>query len=77
MFYPRFLKPPAAPAEPLSTAETQVLRLLCQGLGNQEIGDILGIKLSTVKTHVSHIFQKLGAKNRAEVKIAAEKLRLV
>lgn len=77
VFYPRFLKPPAAPAEPLSTAETQVLRLLCQGLGNQEIGDILGIKLSTVKTHVSHIFQKLGAKNRAEVKIAAEKLRLV
>ena len=75
--YPRFLKQEAQPVEPLSAAETQVLKLLCQNLSNQEIGEILGIKLPTVKTHVSRILQKLGVKRRSEAKAAAEKLRLL
>lgn len=75
--YPRFLKPQAQPIEPLSAAETQVLKLLCENLSNQEIGEILGIKLPTVKTHVSRILQKLGVSRRSEVKAAAEKLRLI
>lgn len=75
--YPRFLKPQAQPMEPLSAAETQVLKLLCQNLSNQEIGEILGIKLPTVKTHVSRILQKLGVKRRSEASAAAEKLRLI
>ena len=75
--YPRFLKPQAQPIEPLSAAETQVLKLLCENLSNQEIGEILGIKLPTVKTHVSRILQKLGVSRRSEAKDAAEKLRLI
>jgi LuxR family maltose regulon positive regulatory protein len=75
--YPRFLKPQAQPIEPLSAAETQVLKLLCENLSNQEIGEILGIKLPTVKTHVSRILQKLGVSRRSEAKAAAEKLRLI
>ncbi|MPM11420.1 hypothetical protein SDC9_57764 [bioreactor metagenome] len=75
--YPRFLKPPAQPIEPLSAAETQVLKLLCENLSNQEIGEILGIKLPTVKTHVSRILQKLGVSRRSEAKDAAQKLRLI
>lgn len=75
--YPRFLKPQAQPIEPLSAAETQVLKLLCENLSNQEIGEILGIKLPTVKTHVSRILQKLGVNRRSEAKAAAEKLRLI
>ncbi len=75
--YPRFLKPQVQAMEPLSTAETQVLKLLCQNLSNQEIGEILGTKLPTVKTHVSRILQKLGVKRRIEAKAAAEKLCLL
>ncbi|MET0017036.1 LuxR C-terminal-related transcriptional regulator [Oscillibacter sp.] len=75
--YPRFLKPQVQAMEPLSAAETQVLKLLCQNLSNQEIGEILGIKLPTVKTHVSRILQKLGVKRRSEARAAAEKLRLL
>lgn len=75
--YPRFLKQEAQPIEPLSAAETQVLKLLCENLSNQEIGEILGIKLPTVKTHVSRILQKLGVNRRSEAKAAAEKLRLI
>jgi LuxR family maltose regulon positive regulatory protein len=75
--YPRFLKPQAQPVEQLSAAETQVLKLLCENLSNQEIGEILGIKLPTVKTHVSRILQKLGVSRRSEAKAAAEKLRLI
>ncbi len=75
--YPRFLKPKAQPIEPLSAAETQVLKLICENLSNQEIGEILGIKLPTVKTHVSRVLQKLAVSRRSEAKAAAEKLRLI
>ncbi|MEA4932465.1 MAG: LuxR C-terminal-related transcriptional regulator [Lawsonibacter sp.] len=75
--YPHFLKPQVKPVEPLSAAEMQVLKLLCENLSNQEIGEILGIKLPTVKTHVSRILQKLGISRRSEAKTAAEKLHLI
>ena len=55
----------------------QVLRLVCADKSNAEIGEILDIKLTTVKSHVSHILQKLGVKRRSEAKTAAEKLRLL
>lgn len=75
--YPHFLKQQAQPTEPLSAAETQVLKLVCEDLSNQEIGEILGIKLPTVKTHVSRILQKLGVNRRSQAKAAAEKLHLI
>ena len=75
--YPRFLKARTAQLELLSAAETQVLKLVCENLSNQEIGEILGIKLPTVKTHVSRVLQKLGVNRRSEAKAAAEALRLL
>lgn len=75
--YPRLLKQQVQPSEPLSAAESQVLKLLCENLSNQEIGEILNIKLPTVKTHVSRILQKLGVSRRSEAKEAAEKLKLI
>jgi len=76
--YPQFMKQLATQCvDPLSVAETQVLKLLCENLSNQEIGEILGIKLSTVKTHVSRILHKLGVNRRNEAKTAAEKLYLI
>lgn len=77
VYYPKFLKQQVQPVEQLSAAEILVLKLLCENMSNQEIGEILGIKLSTVKTHVSHILHKLGVSRRNEVKDVAEELHLI
>ena len=63
--------------ENLTDAELQVLHLLCADKSNSEIGEILGIRLATVKSHVSHILQKLGASRRSEAKTIAEKLHII
>ena len=76
-FYPQFLQPRLAPGSELTPAEMQILHLICAGKSNAEIGQIMDIRLPTVKTHVSHILDKLGAKRRGEVIQAAKKLRLV
>ena len=55
----------------------QVLRLMCADRSNAEIGRIMDIKVTTVKTHVSHILDKLGVSRRSEAKTAAKRLRLV
>ena len=75
--YPDFLEPHLDMTAPLSNTELQVLRLICADKSNAEIGAILGIRLATVKTHVSHILKKLGVKRRSEAKTMAEKLHLL
>ena len=50
---------------------------MCADKSNAEIGEILDIKLPTVKTHVSHILTKLNVSRRSEAKTAARKLWLV
>lgn len=54
------------PAEPLTERESEVLQLLSQGLANKQIAIALGISEHTVKFHVSSIYTKLSATNRAE-----------
>ena len=49
---------------------------MCADKSNAEIGEILDIKLATVKSHVSHILQKLGVKKRSEAKTVANKFKL-
>ena len=75
--YPDFLAPPLEQAEALTATELQVLRLLCADKSNAEIGQILDIRLPTVKSHVSHILQKLNVSRRAEAKREAERLHLL
>lgn len=77
VYYPDFLKPEYQLTEPLTDAEMQVLRLLCADKSNAEIGEMLNIKLATVKSHVSHILQKLDVSRRAEAKTAAQKMKLI
>ena len=77
VYYPNFMKLQSGPVEKLTEAELQVLRLLCADKSNAEIGEILNIKLATVKSHVSHILQKLGVSRRSEAKTTAEKLKLI
>lgn len=75
--YPEFLAPPLEGEDSLTAAELQVLRLLCADKSNAEIGEILDIRLPTVKSHVSHILQKLNVSRRAEAKREAERLHLL
>lgn len=50
----------------LTPREIEVLRMIAEGLGNKEIASKLSISDHTVKFHISSIFAKLGASNRAE-----------
>jgi DNA-binding NarL/FixJ family response regulator len=67
----------ADPAEPLTERELEVLALVVEGASNQEIARKLVVSLATVKTHVNHIFGKLGAESRVQVVTRARALGLV
>ncbi len=53
--------------EQLTAREREVLVLIAEGLSNREIARRLTLSLSTVQTHYSHILEKLGLHNRAEL----------
>ncbi|MFS0697312.1 response regulator [Streptomyces nitrosporeus] len=60
------VRTPAGPAgEALSAREREVLALVARGTSNREIAAVLFISEATVKTHLTHVFAKLGAKDRA------------
>jgi DNA-binding NarL/FixJ family response regulator len=64
-----------APGRPhLNVRENQIIALLLRGLTNQEIADTLSISVKTVKHYMTLLMQKLSARNRLEVVIAAQKL---
>ena len=63
--------------EPLTGREMQVLGLMAVGMSNQEIADELVVVLDTVKKHVGHIFDKLGAANRTQAVARARVMGLV
>jgi DNA-binding NarL/FixJ family response regulator len=68
------LKPPRSVGglpEPLTGRETAVLNLLAKGRTNQQIAQGLNIAEATVRTHVSHIRDKLGVGNRVEAALHA------
>jgi predicted ATPase/DNA-binding CsgD family transcriptional regulator len=59
----------------LTPAETEVVRLAVNGLSNPEIGARLYMSRSTVKTHLSHVYAKLGVANRTELAAQARDSR--
>jgi NarL family two-component system response regulator YdfI len=60
-------RPELAFSDPiLSPREIEILRMIAEGLGNKEIASKLSISDHTVKFHISSIFVKVGAANRAE-----------
>jgi DNA-binding NarL/FixJ family response regulator len=54
-----------------------VLRHIGRGLSNTEVAAALGLSESTVKTHVAHIFAKLGLRDRAQAVVLAYETALV
>lgn len=55
----------------LTVRETEVLSLVARGLSNDEIARSLTISVKTVKTHIGNLLTKLGARDRAQLVIAA------
>jgi DNA-binding NarL/FixJ family response regulator len=68
---------PKQPIEALTDREEQVLATVARGRTNSEIGDELHISLSTVKTHITSLMIKLGARNRVEIAIWAYETKRV
>src|SRR6202044_418760 len=64
-------------ADPLSVREGSILKLIAQGLSNKEIARSLAITPETVKSHVKHIFIKLGSEKRAQAVARAPSLGLI
>ncbi|MEU8509496.1 response regulator transcription factor [Streptomyces brevispora] len=61
----RVRTPVASGSETLSAREREVLELVARGTSNREIAAVLFISEATVKTHLTHVFAKLGVKDRA------------
>ena len=62
---------------PISPRQLEVLKLMAEGKSNKEISSILGCAETTVKTHVTALFKELGARNRTEAVIVAQKRKLL
>jgi DNA-binding NarL/FixJ family response regulator len=60
-------RPPAQPIAPLTDREEDVLLTVARGRTNSEIAEELHISLSTVKTHLTALMNKVGARNRVEL----------
>jgi DNA-binding NarL/FixJ family response regulator len=68
-------KPPSELAE-LTDRELDVFRLIARGLSNAEIGQELYISDATVKTHITHLLQKLNLRDRVQAIVLAHETRL-
>ncbi|WP_051324648.1 LuxR C-terminal-related transcriptional regulator [Candidatus Solirubrobacter pratensis] len=68
---------PQRPREPLSESELRVLRYLPTNLTAPEIAGEVYLAVSTVKTHIQHIYAKLGVNRRADAVERARDLRLL
>jgi DNA-binding NarL/FixJ family response regulator len=67
----------AAPSEPLTPRELEVIKLIAEGLTSEEVGQALSIAKNTVDRHRDNILEKLGMRNRVDLTRYAIKRGLV
>jgi DNA-binding NarL/FixJ family response regulator len=67
----------AAPVQPLTPREIEILALVAEGLANKQIAVRLGISDHTVKTHLAALFAKLGVSSRAEAVASGARLGVI
>lgn len=65
------------PLEPLTERESEILRLLANGVSNKEIGRNVFVSENTVKFHLKNIYSKLGVSSRIQAIAAARQMRLL
>ncbi|MFC0673578.1 response regulator [Brachybacterium hainanense] len=65
------------PADAITEREVEVLELLARGLGNRELARELFVSEATVKSHLSHIYAKLGVDTRSGAVAAAMERRII
>jgi LuxR family maltose regulon positive regulatory protein len=63
--------------EPLSERELEILRLIAAGMSNQEITQQLVIAMSTLKTHINHLYSKLNVRSRTQAIVQGRALDLL
>lgn len=73
----RLLQRAASPVPKVSPREVEILRLLARGLGNKEMARELLVSEATVKSHLSHIYTKLGVDTRAGAVATAIERRIL
>ncbi len=61
----------------ITPRELEVLTLIAEGLSNREIADRVFVSENTVKTHLSRVFDKLGARRRTQAVQLGKELRLI
>jgi len=67
---------PPRGVDELTEREREIFRLIAEGLSNQEIAQRLFISETTVKTHVTHLFQKLDVRDRVQAVVLAHQTGL-
>jgi len=68
---------PPRELDELTSREREIFRLIADGLSNAEIGRELHISETTVKTHVTHVFQKLNVRDRVQAVVLAHQAGLL
>jgi two-component system, NarL family, response regulator LiaR len=66
-------EPGNSPEQILTPREQEIIRMIAAGSSNQEIADTLTLSVWTVRTHVTHILNKLGLENRTQAALLALK----
>jgi DNA-binding NarL/FixJ family response regulator len=62
---------PAITDMPLSEREVEIVRLMAQGMSNEDIARVAFVSIATVKTHVSSVLSKLGLQSRLQIVVWA------
>jgi DNA-binding NarL/FixJ family response regulator len=72
-------KPPQKPENPweLTPMEFDVLRYVAKGLSNAEVGQVMTLERRTVRTHLSHIYRKMGVNSHVEAVVLALRAGIV